>query len=89
MDRSNAELAHVNSDRKTEDSWRVDVASDRCLTSGSCISLAPDYFRLAMGVSRAIRPVVPPDERLRDAAQLCPAAAILVRRTTDGSAVAP
>jgi ferredoxin len=59
---------------------RVRADRDRCCGSGNCVMTAPEVFDQddAEGLVLVREGEVPPalDERLRQAAQLCPAAAI-------------
>lgn len=65
--------------------WRVTVDAGRCLGSGSCTGVAPAYFTLAGAAAQPTSELVPPDERLLDAAELCPAEAIAVRDADSGA----
>lgn len=58
--------------------WTVRVDRDACLGSGICAGTAPEHFRLEDGRSRPVEERVPPDDRVVDAADLCPAEAITV-----------
>ncbi|WP_425508633.1 ferredoxin [Streptomyces genisteinicus] len=64
-------------------SWSTEVDRAMCMGSGVCAGIAPDLYRL--GDEDRAEPVdglIPPDERALDAADSCPAAAILVRDGT-------
>ena len=65
--------------------WRVTVDAGRCLGSGSCTGVAPAYFTLAGAAAQPIHELAAPDERLLDAAELCPAEAIAVRDADSGA----
>jgi ferredoxin len=62
--------------------WRVAVDRGRCMGSGMCAALAPEFFALDGERSRAVRDEIPPDGTALDAADCCPALAI---RVTDGA----
>ncbi|URN18465.1 MULTISPECIES: ferredoxin [Streptomyces] len=59
--------------------WRVGVDSGACMGSGICAALAPDLFRLEGTYAEPVRTEIPEDERALDAADSCPALAIVVR----------
>jgi ferredoxin len=67
--------------------WRLRVDADACIGSGSCAGIAPRHFRLDGHVSTPVRETVAPDESVIAAAESCPAEAIFVYDTTDGSLV--
>ena len=69
--------------------WRVDVDAATCFGSGSCTGIAAGYFTLDGLVSRPVHELVDPDERVLDAAELCPATAIRVRDAVTGERLAP
>jgi ferredoxin len=57
--------------------WRIRIDQDICVGSGTCTSIAPDFFTLnEEDRSCAPSTPVPPDPRLIDAAELCPTGAI-------------
>ncbi|MGW1076566.1 ferredoxin [Streptomyces sp. NPDC002537] len=62
--------------------WRVTVDRGRCMGSGICAALAPEFFELSGERSRALTDEIRPDETALDAADSCPALAITV---TDGN----
>ncbi|MEU7282449.1 ferredoxin [Streptomyces sp. NPDC045431] len=59
--------------------WTLEVAQDQCMGSGMCAGLAPDLFRLEGEWAEPVREELAPDERALDAADSCPALAIIVR----------
>ena len=61
----------------------------RCFGSGSCTGVAPTYFTLDGDVSRPTSELVEQDERVLDAAELCPGTAITVRDAASGEQLAP
>jgi ferredoxin len=69
--------------------WRVTVDTNRCFGSGSCTGVAAAYFTLDGDVSRPTTELVEPDERVLDAAELCPGTAITVRDAVSGEQLAP
>jgi len=70
--------------------WQVSVDRALCLGSGTCVNMAPDYFRMEeTGRSTLVRSLLPQDPDLEDAAELCPAMAIQVRSATDDASIAP
>ena len=53
--------------------WAVETDRDRCMGTGACVFAAPDVFDVdAGGRVVVIGPVVPGDERVRDAVANCP-----------------
>ncbi|WP_406636303.1 ferredoxin [Amycolatopsis sp. WGS_07] len=60
-------------------SWTVEVDGGVCIGSGMCASLMPEVFVLDGSAARAVVGSVEPDETVLDAADSCPAMAILVR----------
>ncbi|OLF14366.1 hypothetical protein BLA60_04360 [Actinophytocola xinjiangensis] len=70
------------------DHWQVEV-SDKCLGSGLCTGLAPEHFRLTAGRSRPVSDMIDPTATVAEAAEICPAEAILVRDAATRSVVAP
>jgi ferredoxin len=71
-----------------DECWKVTVDRDVCLGSGVCAGTAPEHFRLEDGRSRPIKELVPPDDLVIDAADLCPAEAIAVYDSS-GKRLAP
>ncbi len=69
--------------------WRVTVDIGRCLGSGSCTGVAAAYFTMAGAAARPRSELVGQDERVLDAAELCPAEAITVRDAVSGAQLAP
>ncbi|MDT9686327.1 ferredoxin [Streptomyces sp. TRM76323] len=59
--------------------WTVEVDPDLCMGSGMCAALAPDLFRLEGAYAEPVRTEISEDERALDAADSCPALAIVVR----------
>jgi ferredoxin len=59
--------------------WTVEVDGPACLGSGICVSVAPGNFVVENGKSRPLAGHAEPSDELRDAAVLCPAAAVLIR----------
>lgn len=68
--------------------WRVTVDAEKCIGSAVCVGVASERFRLVDGRSGPVNEDIEPDESVRDAAEMCPMEAILVR-FEDGSTVAP
>ncbi|MGW1375929.1 ferredoxin [Streptomyces sp. NPDC002446] len=60
--------------------WEVDIAPHRCMASGSCAAIAPDLFVLDGTHARPAETQITEDERALDAADVCPAMAITVRK---------
>ncbi len=58
--------------------WKLEVSSDRCMASGVCVATAPDHFDLVGTVAVVRNGEIDPDETVLDAAESCPAMAILV-----------
>lgn len=71
-----------------DDHWQVEV-TDKCLGSGLCTGTAPGHFRLSEGRSRPLTDLVEPADILVEAAETCPAEAILVRDAATSAVVAP
>jgi len=62
--------------------WTVNVDHDRCAGSGTCAGIAPKRFRMnAESQSDPIEELIDPDDDVLEAADNCPAAAIMVRDT--------
>ncbi|URM92484.1 ferredoxin [Streptomyces sp. MRC013] len=59
--------------------WTIGVDSGTCMGSGICAALAPDLFRLEDAYAVPVRTEIAEDERALDAADSCPALAIVVR----------
>lgn len=68
--------------------WRIAV-NHTCIGSGSCVGVAPEYFRLdAAGRSQPVTvDVAPDDEDLLDAVASCPMEAITVTDLETGAVV--
>jgi len=61
-------------------SWRVEVSRERCMSTGACAFSLPEVFALDdAGISTVIGPV-DGSERVRDAVEECPAAALRLVR---------
>ncbi len=70
--------------------WRLDVDRRRCIGSGVCRSTAPEHF--SVDGTRRARPVaaeVAADERLLDAAAICPMEAISIVDSISGRTLFP
>jgi ferredoxin len=68
--------------------WRVTVATGVCISSGMCLSTAPDQFRFDESQrSRPVRALAEPDDQIRDAAIFCPVEAILLTDADTGKPV--
>lgn len=60
--------------------WTTEIDRELCMGSGMCAGLAPDLFRLdAASRAEPVRTEFGADERALDAADSCPAQAIVVR----------
>ena len=69
--------------------WRVEV-SDACITSGSCLGVAPKHFALGDdGRSHPTGDQTEEDESILDAAASCPMEAITVHDLKTGRRVDP
>lgn len=84
-DQYDHELSGAQNEEDSRPVWRVVVDPDKCLASGMCVSIAPDHFRLADNLSQPIRSPVEADDRIEDAADLCPVSAILIRPVENDS----
>ncbi|MFE9724839.1 ferredoxin [Streptomyces sp. NPDC005794] len=61
-------------------SWTTEVDRDLCMGSGMCAGMASDLYALDdEDRARPVRAHIAPDERALDAADSCPASAIVVR----------
>lgn len=76
-------------DGSAEETWCITIDRNRCLSSGICVSTAPDYFRLQLNIPTPIQSPVPPDEQVLEVAGFCPAEAIRVHTTIDNLPLAP
>jgi ferredoxin len=69
--------------------WRLTV-NDECITSGSCLGVAPKRFALGDdGRSHPTSTVIEPDEAVLDAAASCPMEAIRVYDAGTGEQIDP
>ncbi|MDF6022717.1 ferredoxin [Streptomyces sp. JH34] len=65
--------------------WTTEVDRGLCMGSGMCAGMTPDLYALDdEDRARPVRDRMAPDDRALDAADSCPASAILVR---DGDAL--
>ena len=90
--RARAEHAHrdlVTAGNPAAGRWRVEVDATSCFGSGSCTGIAAGHFTLDGLVSRPTNELIDPDERVLDAAELCPATAIRVHDAATGDRLAP
>jgi ferredoxin len=68
--------------------WRVTVDTRLCISSGMCLSTAPDRFRFDESQhSSPVRALTEPDDQVRDAAVSCPVEAILLTDADTGKPV--
>ncbi|MFJ1544966.1 ferredoxin [Streptomyces sp. NPDC088246] len=58
--------------------WNVRVDPQLCQASGMCAGVAPEVFALDGEHARVRADGIEPDERVLDAADICPAQAITV-----------
>ncbi|MFI5761978.1 MULTISPECIES: ferredoxin [unclassified Streptomyces] len=63
--------------------WTVRVDRQLCQGSGICAGSAPEVFVLDEDLARPREDGTPPDERVLDAADMCPAQAITVLDGTE------
>jgi ferredoxin len=57
--------------------WRIEVTRERCMSTGACAFSAPEVFALDEdGISTVIGEVDGTSERVRNAVEECPAAAL-------------
>ncbi|WP_374684330.1 ferredoxin [Streptomyces sp. ODS05-4] len=63
----------------TRVTWTAEIDRGQCMGSGMCAGLAPDLFRLDGDTAEPVRRDIAEDERALDAADSCPALAIVVR----------
>jgi ferredoxin len=69
--------------------WRIEIDTDTCVGSGTCVSLVPDLFTLDdEDRSTPRRPVDEASERLRRVAAYCPTGAIRMTDDATGEPVA-
>ncbi|MFJ7334520.1 ferredoxin [Streptomyces sp. NPDC101110] len=72
------------------DRWHVEVDRSLCIGSAQCLHHAPDGFRLdAARQSRPAAPDMDASERVLEAAECCPAEAIVITLRDSGEAVFP
>jgi ferredoxin len=70
--------------------WRVSVDPDRCIGSGTCEAITPEQFTLTSSrLSVATEALIEPDEAVAEAAEMCPAAAIVIDTVGDETAPNP
>lgn len=70
--------------------WRVEVDTGLCISSGMCMGTAPGRFRFDESQhSRPTRALTEPDDQVRDAAASCPVEAILLTDAGTGQPVPP
>ncbi|MFF8830913.1 ferredoxin [Streptomyces sp. NPDC015131] len=60
-------------------SWTTEVDPGLCMASGMCAALAPDLYRLDGEHAEPVNKEIEEDDRALDAADSCPALAIVVR----------
>ncbi|MCS0637956.1 ferredoxin [Streptomyces sp. LP05-1] len=60
-------------------SWTTEVDRHQCMGSGICVGIAPHLYRLKDYRAEPVRREIDPDESALEAAEVCPALAILVR----------
>ncbi|MBD0711638.1 MULTISPECIES: ferredoxin [unclassified Streptomyces] len=65
-------------------SWNARVDSGLCMGSGMCAAIAPEVFAVDGEHARPLTEAVAPDDRVLEAADVCPAQAITVH---DGTSV--
>lgn len=69
---------------------RVWVDKSRCLATQGCITMAPKAFALgADHKSSVVDPTAVPEEKLWEAAQLCPTSAIVIEDVETGRRLFP
>lgn len=73
----------------TDPTWLIEVDRTVCLGTGTCAVIAAAHFALVDGRAQAIETTVSPHEEIIDAADSCPAEAIVVRSAADGRVLAP
>ena len=69
---------------------RVRVDKKRCMATQGCIAIAPKAF--ALGADRrssVVDPTAVAEEKLREAAQLCPTSAIIIEDVETGKRLFP
>ncbi|MEU3887035.1 ferredoxin [Streptomyces sp. NPDC029041] len=72
------------------DRWHIEVDRSLCIGSAQCLHRAPDGFRLdAARQSRPASPDMDANERVLEAAECCPAEAIVITLRDSGEAVFP
>ncbi|MFI2236189.1 ferredoxin [Streptomyces chrestomyceticus] len=64
--------------------WKASIDGHQCMASGMCAGIAPGLFVLDGPHARPLKEEIPEDEDALDAADSCPAMAILIR---DGDTV--
>jgi ferredoxin len=69
--------------------WGIFVERALCVSSGTCVGIAPDYFEIHEGRSRAREPEVAAADVIRVAVESCPAQAISAWTVDTGEPIAP
>jgi ferredoxin len=68
--------------------WRVQVDTSQCISSGMCVGIAPERFRFdKQQQSRPVSELIEDDEAVRDAAASCPVEAISLTDVQTGSPI--
>lgn len=70
--------------------WRVEVDRSTCMGTGMCRGAVPALFVAGDdGKTIVTKDTVPPDERVLEAADICPTEAITVTDVSTGKVLAP
>ena len=69
--------------------WQVSIDSDTCIGYGMCAGTAQAHFKLNDGFGAPTSEEIDADDEVINAAEMCPAQAILVRELGTDRVVAP
>jgi ferredoxin len=71
------------------DRWNLEIDHTRCVGSGMCAGVAPEYFTIVGEVSRPVAATVTADDTVMAAAECCPMEAIAVTEASTGERLFP
>jgi ferredoxin len=71
------------------DRWNLEIDHARCVGSGMCAGVAPEYFTIEVEKSWPASPIVEADDAVMAAAECCPMEAITVTEVDSGKQLFP
>lgn len=71
------------------DRWSLEIDHSRCVGSGMCAGVAPEYFTIVGESSRPVSATVAADDTVMAAAECCPMEAIAVADADTGRRLFP